>query len=392
MEKIEKNLKLNKSNTIFYKNLVNNNTSNDLEYIYLSLILQKKVKDIIQIGDISEKYETFIKKNHKINYKKINNNFLTEYALYKYNFNQDVLIIGNFKNPYHLLYNSNILKNVKYIFYFYQYNNINHNHNSRKFLNNNYFYSIGKKYLVDDNLLDKSVYVKKNYLECEIFSKGKINGLREELKLSHKKEIIDRSSIINHLISKFKLKKYLEIGVRDGSNFKKIMIKDKTAVDPEPTDEIKNDSNVKVMTSDDYFDSIKNSNQKFDIIFIDGLHLEYQVDNDIKNSLNYLNDNGFIIMHDCNPPTKFHQRTNYELKNGQTPCWNGTVWRSYVKLRMNNSRLNMCAVNCDWGIGIIQKGKQRCIKKNKDFRYNYLDSDRVNVLNLISVYDFLQKF
>ena len=88
------------------------------------------------------------------------------------------------------------------------------------------------------------------------------------------------------------------------------------------------------MTSDEYFLKIKDTGVKFDIIFIDGLHLDYQVDLDLKNSLKHLSQNGFIIMHDCNPPTKFHQRENYELKNQKTPYWNGRL--DLVKLRMNN--------------------------------------------------------
>ena len=94
-------------------------------------------------------------------------------------------------------------------------------------------------------------------------------------------------------------------------------------------------------------------------------------------------------MHDCNPPTKFHQRKKYELKNKKTPEWNGTVWKSYVKLRMDNPNLNMCVVDCDWGIGIIHKGNQKTLRKIKNFEYKYLNSDREKILNLISIYEFL---
>ena len=50
------------------------------------------------------------------------------------------------------------------------------------------------------------------------------------------------------------------------------------------------------MTSDEYFSKFKD---KFDIIFIDGLHHYEQVKKDIFNSLEILNSNGIILMHDC---------------------------------------------------------------------------------------------
>lgn len=386
---MEKNIQL----ATFYKSFLS--TSNlklltesnkyNLELIFILFLLKNDNNHVIQLGNIDNSYENIL--TEKSEYKKINKKIFNNY---NHNFNEDKLIIGNYNNTYNLLYNTTILDNIQYIVFFYKYNNINQNYKIRKLLINKYFYPIGFQYSENHN--NKSIISKKKNLSIEIFSKGKINGLNEQLKLHHNTEIVDRTSIINHLISKYKLKNYLEIGVRDGVNIKKINIKNKIGVDPEPTDKIKNDKNIKIMTSDDYFKIIKNTNQKFDIIFIDGLHLDFQVDKDLINSLNHLNDKGFIIMHDCNPPTKFHQRVNYELKNGQKPSWNGTVWKSYVKLRMKNPNLNMCVVNCDWGIGIIQKGKQKCIKNIEDFKYNDLHLDRDNILNLISTYEFLHKF
>ena len=142
------------------------------------------------------------------------------------------------------------------------------------------------------------------------------------------------------------------------------------------------------MSSNTFFN--KNS-IKYDIIFIDGLHLEYQVDKDIMNSLNILNKNGTIIMHDCNPPTEFHQRENYEV-NGKFPNWNGTVWRSFAKLRINNKKLKMYCVDCDWGIGIIRKSSQTLFNCNELLTYHLLNKERKNLLNLISVNEFIEKF
>ena len=49
------------------------------------------------------------------------------------------------------------------------------------------------------------------------------------------------------------------------------------------------------MTSDKFF----KDNEKFDIIFIDGLHTFEQTIKDIDNSIKFLRDKGVILIHDC---------------------------------------------------------------------------------------------
>ena len=58
------------------------------------------------------------------------------------------------------------------------------------------------------------------------------------------------------------------------------------------------------MTSDEFFSQNK---ETFDLIFIDGLHIHEQVLKDIDNSLNVLNENGVILLHDCLPAKIWHQ-------------------------------------------------------------------------------------
>ena len=107
-----------------------------------------------------------------------------------------------------------------------------------------------------------------------------INGELTIQKFSHGFDIGSRTAIINHLIHKYNLSKYLEIGVRDGKNYNKVNAKNKTGVDPEPTNDI---IGLHKMSSDDFF---KKNKVSYDIMFIDGLHLEHQVDMDIENCLN----------------------------------------------------------------------------------------------------------
>ncbi len=204
-------------------------------------------------------------------------------------------------------------------------------------------------------------------------------------KFAHGYDVASRTAIINHLIHKYKFESYLEIGVRDGRNFEKILAKKKIGVDPYPTKEIKGLHRV---TSDNFFNK---NRDLFDIIFIDGLHLEHQVDKDIEGSLGSLSKGGIIVMHDCNPPTEFHQRESYKVDN-KFPPWNGTVWKSFAKLRTKNSDLIMQCVDCDWGVGVIKKGTSKTFNYSGDFNFNFLNDNRAQLLNLISVCNFINNY
>ncbi len=118
--------------------------------------------------------------------------------------------------------------------------------------------------------------------------------------------ISTRTDIINFLISKYNFVTYLEIGISGLDNFNKIKIAKKTGVDPGPfVAQYKNTADITFVqkTSDDFFSKL-DPKIKFDIIFIDGLHLKDQYLRDVINSLNHLSNNGIIVSHDCNPPAK----------------------------------------------------------------------------------------
>jgi len=210
---------------------------------------------------------------------------------------------------------------------------------------------------------------------------------------------IRKWQIINYLIHKHNYQSYLEIGTRNTKqNYDKIHLPNekKESIEPyPPQSDPPQQSPTYQMTSDEAFKIIHEGNKKYDLIYIDGLHLEEQVDRDIKNSLKALNQNGTIVLHDCNPLHKFLQRPNYEV-NGTYPQWNGTVWKSIVKFNTDQTHpLIARVVDTDWGCGIIQIESQTSKVKKPQFRpemleYEYLDRDknREILLNLISTTDF----
>ena len=105
-----------------------------------------------------------------------------------------------------------------------------------------------------------------------------------------------RYDLINTLIQKFGFKNYLEIGVSDPSEcFNNVICENKMGVDPGlefPDNPVKYP-----MTSDDFFSSLEKGNLdldpgfRWDVIFIDGLHISTQVMKDVINSLYHLNPN-----------------------------------------------------------------------------------------------------
>jgi hypothetical protein len=199
-----------------------------------------------------------------------------------------------------------------------------------------------------------------------------------------------RIDIINALIKKHNYKSYVEIGVRDPSDcFNHINCELKHGVDPGVEGTWTTTFNI---TSDEFFAS---NPQKYDLIFIDGLHIDEQVEKDILNSLNYINEGGSIVLHDCNPPTIHHAREDYY--NTSTPVgwyWNGTTWKAIVKVRAELSGIYTSTVDTDWGVCIIQKSNKenKIINDNPYYSYEKFSINRKYYLNLISPQEFLNNY
>jgi len=237
-------------------------------------------------------------------------------------------------------------------------------------------------------------YIGKLYLEDTTYN------LVKEMNFIESNKVPQRYEVINFLLETLpsKDKTYLEIGVRfPEDNFLKINAKIKFGVDPG----IENKENPVEfkMTSDEFFYALNNGDIlskkiKFDIIFIDGLHLADQVEKDIKNALDFIKEEGFIVVHDCNPPSEYHTREDYTFtKTPASIFWNGTTWKAFYKSRLNNN-LSCACIDSDWGIGIISKVKYfDYLKENNNpfFEYSNFQKTRKQSLNLMSFEEFKQK-
>jgi hypothetical protein len=100
------------------------------------------------------------------------------------------------------------------------------------------------------------------------------------------------------------------------------------------------------MTSNDFFAAYPA--KKYDVIFIDGLHLESQADRDIRNSLTHLNEGGVVVVHDCLPDSEASQSEDHPGGS-----WVGTVWKSMVKYT-KYTHCDVKVLETDWGVGVIE--------------------------------------
>jgi SAM-dependent methyltransferase len=216
---------------------------------------------------------------------------------------------------------------------------------------------------------------------------------------------VKRIEVVQRIIDRKKARRYLEIGVANGTNFFRIRARRKTAVDPyfkfsgkrKVEWVLKNPRNLFARycecPSDDFFASAGPADQ-FDVVFVDGLHTFRQSLRDVLNSMAHLTPGGVIVMHDCNPQSEsaahpaesFAQAAALNLP-GWEGAWSGDVWKTICYLRSQRKDLRVFVLDADGGLGIVTKGKPEsplALTEEALHRMTYQDlaKERNNLLNL----------
>ena len=186
-----------------------------------------------------------------------------------------------------------------------------------------------------------------------------------------------RTKIVNKLIRDHGYSTYLEIGVGDKNHLLNVNVPlaNKDGIDPVY-------NTTYTMSSDDAFKKMP-SDKKYDLIFVDGMHLKDYVLRDIENSLKHLSIGGTIVCHDCNPPSK-----KLTSPSPKSKSWFGTSWEAVAELRMTRKDLSITVVDADCGCAIIRPGAQKLFKK-AEITYELLEQNRKELLNLISLEEFM---
>jgi len=211
-----------------------------------------------------------------------------------------------------------------------------------------------------------------------------------------------RTRLINDYLFDSKKKSYLEIGVRCGANFFQVNASRKIGVDPDYF--FSKRSLLKAMLkrrnwffkmykmeSDHFFSKHEKTLQAngLDVVFIDGMHTYQQSLKDAKNALRFLNKDGVVVFHDCNPISEIASQPN--LPNEKIN-WNGDVWKTIFQFRQFSNSFECFTYDTDEGLGVIKvksKFEEKLLSEIKyseqiqDLDYNFLNQNRSSVIGLL---------
>jgi hypothetical protein len=175
------------------------------------------------------------------------------------------------------------------------------------------------------------------------------------------------TDILNAVAKRFQYQDYLEIGICNPDDcFNTIICPNKTGVDPAVRG-----NNIHSQTSDDYFAEY---HEKFDLIFVDGLHEDNRVFRDITNSLERLNPGGMILAHDCLP----------ESDNDLL----GSCYKAIMRLRMTRDDINIVTLDTCTGIAVVTPGKSKLFPIAEPISLQSYLKYRKQMMNITNLYDW----
>lgn len=174
-----------------------------------------------------------------------------------------------------------------------------------------------------------------------------------------------RTEIIQALIDHIGATMYLEIGVSDGGNYRAIRCDNKVGVDPHPH---RLHRPTHQMTSDDFFTA---NSQKWDVIFIDGMHEATQAARDIRNAIACLNKGGAVVVHDVMPHAEWLTRPFSQYRTGE--MWTGNVWQAFLYIAAEG-KYKAQVLDTDFGVGVIypdEKGTPLALPDKLEYKYDF---------------------
>lgn len=181
---------------------------------------------------------------------------------------------------------------------------------------------------------------------------------------------LSRQGILQRAINRLNARRYLEIGVDDGSLFRAIDVRERIGVDPIPPAEhvVKACQKPRTayfqMPSDEFFakEAKRTLSGGVDVVFVDGLHTFDQAYRDCVHALEYLSPGGLLFIHDCLPTSEAEgvAADNYAAAQAMnlpewTGDWTGDVWKAVVRLRAEHHDLETVVFDCEHGIAAVRR-------------------------------------
>ena len=185
---------------------------------------------------------------------------------------------------------------------------------------------------------------------------------------------LDRPQVLQTLLGLYESPSYLEVGVNHGLTFHALRASRKVAVDPCFNFDVEamratpenGDAVYHEMTSDAYFESISGSADRFDVIYLDGLHTFDQTLRDLLNAVALLKEGGVIVIDDVLPSTYassmptmerfFELRTSLGLDEHS---WMGDVFRLIFFVRDYMPAYSYATINETHGQTAIWRGTRQ---------------------------------
>lgn len=149
----------------------------------------------------------------------------------------------------------------------------------------------------------------------------------------------DRQAVVRTLIEATGARSYLEIGCAENLLFDTVTAARKVGVDPAQ-------GGTHRMTSDAFF---AGNQERFEVVFIDGLHLYDQVRRDVANALKVVPAGGWIALHDMFPRDWIEEHT----PQISTSRWTGDPWKVGFEL-VRTDGVEFRLLSIDHGVGVVR--------------------------------------
>jgi hypothetical protein len=183
---------------------------------------------------------------------------------------------------------------------------------------------------------------------------------------------------INRILESFKEPtRYLEVGVENGSTFFSVSANYKTAVDPHFQFDIESAKQshpaceFAEVTSDTYFHACQLT-EKFDLVFLDGLHTWDQTYRDLCNSLLFTHERSIILLDDIFPSDVYScSRDQVEavmmrqfMSGDASNAWHGDTYKVIPLIDTFHPVLDFCTIISDGNPQTVlwKSAKSRCSK------------------------------
>jgi len=168
--------------------------------------------------------------------------------------------------------------------------------------------------------------------KSESYSARRLNGLAKRMRSAHR---------------------YLEVGVAQGLTLEQIRVSERWGVDPRPqfdSECLPKGTHFHSQESDEFFKNL-DSEIKFDLIFLDGLHTWQQTYTDLLNCLNHAHSRTIILIDDVVPDDELAAFPDWSealimksaagIEDGR---WQGDVFKVMLAIRDLHPELDYCVV------------------------------------------------